>query len=219
MFSEPIKDLAKPQWLATIETLKTHGGLPVRELAEALGVSYMAAKQYGEDLTELGYLQRIRTPRATVGRPEISYRVTTKSDALFPDIGLRICLELLENSRQLFGENAPEQLIYQHFQALHTRWEKILSAIENPWEKAAKLADLRNAYGVGCIFEIVPGAAARIIDHHHPLRTVFEEYPRATTMEDRLIQDLTGSRVRRHPVPHASRVEILLADLVSPTPD
>lgn len=219
MFSETFKDLAKPQWLAALGVLIARDGTTIRELAEMLDVSYMAAKQYSEDLTRLGYLQRMRTPRTAVGRPEISYRVTPKTNRLFPDIGMSLCLELLENSRILFGENAPERLIYQHFESLHARWSKILTPLGDPREKAAELASLRCRYGAVCIFSTLPGSPARLIDTHNPLDPVFQHYPKAVSMETRLLQDLIGTNVERRTSHPGGRVEFILPGIRNPETD
>ena len=116
MFLPGFRDLVKPQWVTVIEELKLSGGLPVSELSRRVKMSYMAVKQHCEDLKEMGYLDRSRVPRTEVGRPEIFYRLSVKSDSLFPQTGAAFTLELLENLRPIFGENAPERLLFQHFQ-------------------------------------------------------------------------------------------------------
>ncbi len=214
MFTPAIQDLAKPQWLAAIRALKTSGGMPITRLAEHLGVSYMAAKQYGEDLTKLGYLERIRTPRAAVGRPEIFYRAAAKSDSLFPEPGMDFSMELLENSRLLFGENAPERLIFQHFETLRPRWSRELQSFTNPAERAKKLAALRRAAGAICSYEEQHPPCPRLIEPHHPLMPLFRKYPRAATIDTRMIEELLGTRVERiESESNPKTTEYLLPDL------
>jgi len=220
MFSTAIQDLAKPQWLAVLSALKRGGGMPITQLAEQLGVSYMAAKQYGEDLTRLGYLERIRTPRTAVGRPEIFYRVATKTDSLFPNTGMALSLELLESSRQLFGENAPERLIYQHFESLRGRWSSEFASASNLRERAQILADLRTASGAICFFEPSNAPSARLLEIHHPLTPLFRNFPRAVGMDTRLIEDLLGTHVERIETgKESATVEFLLPGLTAATAD
>jgi len=214
MFTSAIQDLAKPQWLATIKALKTTGGMPISQLATELGVSYMAAKQYGEDLTKLGYLERIRTPRTAVGRPEIFYRAAAKADTLFPGSGIGFSLELLDHCRQLFGENAPERLIYQHFETLRARWSAELAALDDPLARAQKLATLRNAAGAVCAFDAAAGPCPRLRELHNPLMPLFSKYPRAAAMDQRLIEELLGTRVERVECgKNRATVDYLLHDL------
>lgn len=223
MFSTAIKDLAKPQWIAALTALKTSGGMPISQLADKLGVSYMAAKQYGEDLTRLGYLDRIRTPRTAVGRPEIFYRAAAKMDSLFPDTGMALSLELLENSRLLFGENAPERLIHQHFESQHSRWSTDLESYPDPHERAQRLATLRSESGAVCFFDPSGEPCARLIEIHHPLTPVFRKYPRAIGMDTRLIHDLLRTRVERierhERALESATVEFLLPELPVRTSD
>lgn len=197
MFSTAIHDLAKPQWIAALKALKLSGGMTITQLADELGVSYMAAKQYGEDLTRLGYLERIRTPRTAVGRPEIFYRVAAKADALFPVTAMTFSLELLDYSRQLFGENAPDRLVYQHFETLRANWGAALASCSTPQERAQKIADLRTESGAGCFFDPSGEPCARLIEIHNPLTPLFRKYPRAVGMDVRLLEELLGTRVER----------------------
>lgn len=195
------QNLVKPQWRAVLEQLKLSGGLPVSELAGRVGVSYMAAKQHCEELKKAGYLDRSRVPRTVVGRPEIYYSLSAKADALFPQAGADFTLDLLEGLKTLFGENAPDKLFFQHFQKQQEKWLPLLAKARTVGEKAGKLAVLRGKEGclVRCVED--PESGLRIEEFHNPLQRVFERYPRAIAMEQRMIEQLLGSRVTRREFP------------------
>jgi predicted ArsR family transcriptional regulator len=199
------QDLVKPQWRALLVELKLSGGLPVSELAGRVGVSYMAAKQHCEELKKAGYLDRSRVPRMVVGRSEIYYSLSAKADALFPQAGADFTLDLLEGLKTLFGENAPDKLFFQHFQKQQEKWQPLLSKArtvgEKVGEKAGKLAGLR--VKEGCLVRCVedPESGLRIEEFHNPLQRVFERYLRAIAMEQRMIEQLLGSRVIRSELP------------------
>ena len=197
MLLSVFQDLIKPQWRAVIEELKRSGGLPVSELSRRVGVSYMAAKQHCEELKKAGYLDRSRVPRTVVGRPEIFYSLSAKADALFPQAGADFMLDLLEELKALFGENAPDKLFFQHFQKQQEKWRPLLSKAQTIGEKADKLASLRRKDG--CLVQCVedPESGLRIEEFHNPLQRVFEHYPRAVTMEQRMIEQLLGTKVTR----------------------
>jgi len=201
MFLPGFRDLVKPQWVTTLEQLKLSGGLSVSELSRRLDASYMAAKQYCEDLKELGYLERSRLPRTEVGRPEILYRLTAKAMALFPQAGVSFSLELLEQVKALFGENAPERLIFQHFQTQQEKWQPKLSKAKSLVEKATLLSALREKEGSfgRCRYDTTHGF--RIEEYHHPLQKVYEKYPRAILMEVRMLEQLLGTKVNRKEIP------------------
>jgi predicted ArsR family transcriptional regulator len=220
MFLPGYKDLAKPQWIAAIEAFKLSGQMPVTELAGRLGVSYMAAKQYCEDLRQRGYLERTRAPRREVGRPEVFYRLAPKADLLFPQAGVGFTLELLEHLQALFGESAPERLIYQYFQHLQERWQPRLAKARSLVEKATLLAGLREQAGCFGRCKVDSAKGVRIEEYHHPLMAVFARYPRAVGMELRMLEALLGTRVTRREVaggPHGpSRVDYEVATLATP---
>lgn len=191
------QDLIKPQWRVVLEELKLSGGLPVSELARHVDASYMAVKQHCEELKKAGYLDRSRVPRTAVGRPEIFYSLSAKADALFPEAGTSFTLEVLDELRELFGENTPEKVLYLHFEKLRERWEPQLAKSNSALDRAFKLVSLRGkeGYCVRCGEDEEHGFV--IEEFHNPLQRVFERYPRAVAMEQRMIEELLGSRVVR----------------------
>jgi len=195
------RDLIKSQWRIVLEQLKLSGGLPVSELSRKTGGSYMAVKTHCEELTKSGYLIRTRLPRTEVGRPEIFYSLAAKADALFPQAGLDFTLELLEEVGKMFGENAPEKLLFQYFQNQYDAWLKIVEKAGTPAERAAKLAKLRQKSGCSTVCEKKPGEPVRLVEVHNPLQRLFERYPRAAAMEQRMLEQLIGTRLTRSEIP------------------
>jgi predicted ArsR family transcriptional regulator len=197
MFLPIFHDLIKPQWRAVLEELKRSGSLPVSVLTQQLGVSYMAAKQHCEDLKKIGYLERTRIPRSSVGRPEIFYSLSAKADALFPQAGVDFTLDLLEEIKSLHGDSTPDRILFQHFQKQQEKWTVHLTKLPTLVEKIKKLAALREQNG--CSTRCTPMGNGRISleEFHNPLQRIFEHYPRAVTMEQRMIEELLGTRVTR----------------------
>lgn len=197
MFLSGFCELVKPSWVAVIEEIKVSGGLPVSELARRMEMSYMAVKQQCEELTKLGYLDRYRVARSGVGRPEILYRLGAKADALFPQAGCGLSLDLLDAARALFGETAPERMLFQYFQSQLERWRPKLSKAKSLVEKATLLAALREKEGCfgRCKYDVERGF--RIEEYHHPLKEVFARYPHAVAMECKMLEQVLGTRVVR----------------------
>lgn len=200
MFRPGFRDLVKPQWVATIEELKLSGGLPVSELARRIEASYMAVKQYCEDLKDLGYLERSRIPRSEVGRPEIFYRLTAKADALFPQAGTSFSVEILDSLKPIFGDSAPDRLLFQYFQQQQEQWLPKLAKAKSLVEKATMLAGLREKSGCFGRCKYDPEKGFRIEEYHHPLQRIFEKYPRAVAMEHRMMEQLLGTKVVRNEI-------------------
>jgi len=201
VFRAGFRDLVKKQWVALVEELKRSGGLPVPELRKRLGGSYMGVKDQCEALVERGYLETWRVPRTGVGRPEVMYRLTRKSDALFPDAGTPLSLELLEAARRLFGDTAPERLLLQYFQQLKERWLPRLSKSKSLVEKATLLTALREKEGCFGRCQYDPEQGFRIEEYHHPLQPIFDAFPNAVQFELRMMEELLGTRVQRREVP------------------
>lgn len=191
------QDLIRPQWRVVIEELKRSGGMAVAELAASVGGSYMAVKSHCEELVASGYLVRTRLPRVEVGRPVVFYSLAAKADALFPEAGLSFTLGWLEELKSMFGENAPERLLYQHFQNRFEAWAALLDPLPTLEAKARKLAALRR--GEGCASECrrADDGTLQLVEHHNPLARVFERYPRAALMEQRMLGQLLGTGVSR----------------------
>ncbi|MBC8128094.1 MAG: hypothetical protein H8M99_13215 [Gloeobacteraceae cyanobacterium ES-bin-144] len=195
------RDLIKKPWLTVIEALKISGGQPVTDLAREIGSNYMTVKTHCEDLTKAGYLIRTRLPRIAVGRPEIFYSLSNKADSLFPSAGLGFTLELLDELKLMHGENAPEKLLFQYFQKVHARYAKALEKITSPAGRLAKITAIRNKEGCTCLCENNADSPLQLIEFHNPLQRIFERYPRAASMELRMIESLLGARVTRRELP------------------
>jgi predicted ArsR family transcriptional regulator len=219
MLLPAFKDLIKPQWRKVLEQLKLQGPLPVTILSKTLDASYMAVKQQCEDLKKIGYLGRTRVPRSDIGRPEIFYALTPKANALFPDAGIAFTLDLLRELKHLFGENSADKLLFQYFEKQRGIWQKRLGGDLSRLEIVTKLAALRAKEG--CFGQCVhdPGVAIRIEEYHHPLQQIFEHYPRAIAMEQRMLEQLIGTRIHRRVSPSSGSspamtiFEISLSDL------
>jgi predicted ArsR family transcriptional regulator len=201
MLSPVFQDLLKPQWRQVIETIRHHGGLPVGEIARLVNGHYMTVKAHCDQLAKAGYLVLTRLPRGEVGRPEIFYSLSSKADALFPQAGVDFTLELLDLLRQMHGENSAEKLLFQYFTVLTARLEKQLDALKSPEERAQKLAGLRCMAGHDCRFETPAGKAARLVEAHNPLGRIIAAHPHAAGFEQRMIEQLLGTRVVRHEIP------------------
>lgn len=202
MLSPVFQDLLKPRWREIIETLKEHGGMPLSGIAHLTGGHYMTVKAHCDELTKAGYLVRTRLPRAEVGRPEIFFSLAEKADALFPQAGVGFALELLEEIRHMHGESTPDKLLYQYYSKLTARLGQQLASLKTPPEKARKLADLRSRSGHACRFEpATEDLPARLIETHNPLARVIEGHPHAVTFEQRMIEQLLGTRVTRREIP------------------
>ncbi len=197
MFSQEFHDLSRPQVLNILEKIKTSGGSPIAQIAQELDISYMGAKQHCEKLVKLGYLDTWRVPRAAAGRPEKLYVLTDKCDEMFPQAGVELSLELLASVKRLFGENAPDRLLFQYFESLRDSWKKSVHRGKSIVERATRLSELRQKYGCFSRCHYSPETGFRLEEYHHPMKRIFEQYPSAIMMEVRMLEQVLGTKVRR----------------------
>lgn len=199
MFLGVHRDTMRASWAVILEALKRSGGMPVSDLAREVGMSYMGVKQHCLKLAKLGYLEEWRLPREKkeVGRPEKLYRLTPECDPLFPEAGVDLTLAVLRGAREMFGDSAPEKVLYRHFQDLREQWQPKVRAGKSLVEKATRLADLRDKAGwfSRCHYDVTTGF--RIEEFHNPLARIYQEYPNAVRMEVQMMEALLGTRVVR----------------------
>lgn len=200
MFHPAFHDLLKPQWLTTLAELKVSGGMAVSELSRRLDSSYMTVKQYCEDLTKLGYLQRSRVPRTEIGRPEIFYRLSEKAEGMFPGIPENFTLAVLDQIQRSFGETAPDRLLFQYFQEREEEWKEKLSKGTTLLYKAQLFVKIRSQERLflRCLHDDASGVIT-LREFHHPLARVFAKHPRAIEMERRAVEGALGVKVSRAP--------------------
>jgi predicted ArsR family transcriptional regulator len=163
-------------------------------------MSYMGVKQQCEVLVKLGYLERERVARSEVGRPEISYRLSRKSDVLFPQAGVSFTLEMLGLFKPMFGDKAAEKVLSHYFDEKKAQLLPRMQRAKSLIEKATLLTALREKDGCfsRCAYE--PGKGLRIEEYHHPLWAIFAAYPSAVQMELRMMEELLGSRLERREI-------------------
>ncbi|MEO1844761.1 MAG: winged helix-turn-helix transcriptional regulator [Akkermansiaceae bacterium] len=197
MFSQALRDIARPTYTEILEALKRSDGMAVSELAKELKMSYMGVKQHCVNLEKKGYLKTWRVPRTQVGRPEKLYRLTEACEELFPQSGPTLTLNLLKAVKKLYGESAPEKMLFHHFEDQRQRWAEKMKSATSLAEKASQLAELRDAEGCFSKCSYDPQTGLRIEEYHHSMSMIYAEYPNAVRMEVQMMEQLLGSRVVR----------------------
>ena len=185
-----------------LSALKCSDGMPISDLARELEMSYMGVKQHCLNLTKMGYLEEWRVPREKreVGRPEKLYRLSKKCDPLFPEAGVGLTLTLLSGVKQLYGEAAPEKLLFHYFHELRDRWLPKIRSGKSLVEKATKLTALREQEGWFSRCHYDPETGFRIEEFHNPMRQIYELYPNAVRMEVQMMEQVLGTKVARNEV-------------------
>ena len=209
MYEKLIREIGRSQRLDILLALKRGGAMTVKELAGHFRMSYMGIKQHCLDLEKEGYLDTWRRPVAK-GRPEMLYRLTSRSQGLFPGVSNQLTVELLEAIQQTYGPAAPTKLLFGIFnqRAEHYRSQIQFSGLT---DRAEGLARLRDAEGYLAEFS-PPGYRARrradtaasgdltmlrITEHHSPVEPILRRYPILARLEQELFARVLASPVRR----------------------
>lgn len=95
-----------------LELFKTHGVLVIREIAEKIGLTGMAIRKHVLQLQKKGYVE-IAGKRGHAHKPAYMYRLTSASEALFPEQYGELAVELLDHLQELRGEEAVRALFYK----------------------------------------------------------------------------------------------------------
>lgn len=211
MFLKVARAIARPQTFAILDLLKRSSGLSVNEIAKSLKLSYMGVKQYCNELHKKGLVDTWRRPKE-VGRPELSYRLTAKAGAFYPEVGNELSLDILESAQQLYGPTAPDKLLYNFFAKKTEAYLKKIKGATTA-ERATAFAKLRDQEGYCAQIEIDPVEGFRVVEFHSLLKEVGLKYPSVLRMEEMMFSRILGvpvQRSERH-ISGLSRMEFLVA--------
>src|ERR1700752_3523342 len=140
-----LSEIGRTQRLEILNSLKRTQGMSVNELVAKMKMSYMGIKQHCLTLQRDGYLDTWRRPQK-MGRPEMVYRLTRRTHDLFVTDSNQLTLELLRSSREIYGPNAPQKLLYNVF-GKRTSALKVRVKGDTVAERARSLARVRDVEG------------------------------------------------------------------------
>jgi predicted ArsR family transcriptional regulator len=187
-----LAQLGRTPRIEIVNRLKRTQGLTVGELAELLGMSYMGVKDHCVQLHKAGYLDTWRKPRPS-GRPEMVYRLTDRAKDLFPRACNEATIHLLESARELYGNTAPEKLLFQMFQRKAADY-RLRIRTPSPVERAKLFTRLRDNEGAMADWD---GVNARITEHHSPIADLIEAFPLVARLETDMFAKVLGVAVSR----------------------
>ena len=185
------RELPNRSAYAVANELKRSNGLPVGEIAERLGLSYMGAKAQCLALEKSGHITS-RNHHHGSGRPRLIYRLTAKGQRLFQNDDHGVAVSLLHEARTLFGPAAAEKLLFLYFQKQTAVFLKDIPAKAPLEDRLAAVAARRDAGGHMARVE-----GGCLVESHVPLAAIFEAFPAATAMEEAMISKVLGVAVTR----------------------
>jgi predicted ArsR family transcriptional regulator len=191
-----LAEIGRTQRLEILNTLKRTRGLSVNQLVAKMKMSYMGIKQHCLTLERDGYLDTWRRPQK-MGRPEMVYRLTRRSHALFQADSNAFTLDLLQSIEEIYGNNAPEKLLYNLFER-KTQELKGKVKGETVEERARSLAAVRDEDGHMAQFVNEPNEGGpQILECHSPIMNLVEKYEIIGRLEQDMFEKILQTPVRR----------------------
>ena len=175
-----------------LREIKSSGPVPVRPLAEKLGLSYMGAKSHCLALEKRGLLVGRNAHRGP-GRPLLVYSLTARGQAWFEENDNAAAISILRHAQNLFGPTSAGKLLFLYFQE---RLEKYRASIPSKLpiaEKMERLAALRDSEG--CMATLDNGIG--ILERHSPWAALHKAFPEADALEEAMFRQILGVPVRR----------------------
>jgi predicted ArsR family transcriptional regulator len=191
-----LAEIGRTQRLEILNSLKRSKGMSVNELVQKMRMSYMGIKQHCLTLHRDGYLDTWRRPQK-MGRPEMVYRLTSRTHDLFQSDSNQMTLELLKSSQEIYGPNAAEKLLYNVFEKRTAALKPKVKG-ETVAERAKSLAKIRDAEGYMAQFTTdEKEGGPQIFECHSPILNLLERYPIVRRLEQDMFEALLGTSVRR----------------------
>lgn len=173
--------------------LKRGGPKSLVELAERMGVSKMGVHKHVVGLEDRGLVERFYE-RNGVGRPRLWFRLSQKSNALFPKAYSEISLSALSFIERRLGRDAVEQVLRERQNDLYAKYSPRLAGKEG-FDRVKELAKLRDEDGYMAEARRVGKRSVELLEHNCPVLQIASKYQEACWTEQQLFARLLGSKV------------------------
>ena len=191
-----LRDMLRTPVIGIILHLKRSPGMSVKELCSVMGMSYMGVKQHCDDLDKKGFLDTWRRPKSA-GRPEKVYRLTHKLDPLFPSVSGEMTEEILDMSERVFGETAPQKLLFTYFQEKADSLAPKMEGLSTV-DRATLLAKIRAQEGCMSVCEVdEDGQGLSLVEYHCPFASLAVKYDIVRELECDMLERLLNCPVQR----------------------
>ncbi|HKP54744.1 MAG TPA: hypothetical protein VJ183_19075 [Chloroflexia bacterium] len=175
------------------------GSASIKDLEAALGVTTTAVREQIAHLLREGFIQATRV-RGEVGRPYYVYSLTAKAQELFPKDYAALAMLLLEETRELHGQEGLRELLNR----VSRRMAEKLGGHAEGKELSQKLMGLVAALGgAGMEVSMLPvtegegqGEGSFVLKAHScPYFEVAKSHREICEMEAEMLGDLLGTSV------------------------
>ena len=156
-----------------LNSLKTSGQLTAADAAQAVGLTSMGARGHLERLEQQGLVTYHETVKGR-GRPRRYWSLTSLGHRLFPQQYDHLSLELINNIRELFGDDGLNQVIAARQDKALQKYRRQLDPLPKAEDKLRELARLRTQEGYMAEVIATDADTWELIEHHCPICAVAE---------------------------------------------
>jgi predicted ArsR family transcriptional regulator len=176
-----------------LEYLKRHGQATITELAEHLDMAPVSVRHHldlliGDNLVEASRVRR----KSGAGRPKRLYALTPQADALFPNNYQKLAGVALDVLRQVLSPEAMTEVMQALAEETLRHAPDDLASLP-PEQRLQAAVDFLNQEGYMAFCEC---AGEEILLHtcHCPYKDLVASHPEICSLDDTLVQRLTGMR-------------------------
>lgn len=184
--------------------MKTRGRKTAQQLAELLGVTSMGARRQLEAALEKG-LVKCEDVADKVGRPARYWTLTDAGNARFPDRHSDLAVQLIEQTRSLFGQEGLERLIEAREHAIEAHYRMEVQDHAGLEQRVEALARARDAEGYMADAQVQEDGSVLLIENHCPICAAARECQNFCRSELEIFRRVMGEGCR------VERAEHLLA--------
>jgi predicted ArsR family transcriptional regulator len=195
MFTPPLSEVPEKTQEAVLLYLKRQGEMTVGELCAVLGITSMAVRRHLAALQKDGFVDA-RLERQSRGRPTYKFRLTHKSESLFPSDFQNMAIDLLDIVYEEKGHKGVMELLSRRNDKLANR---LRSRVENLTlaERVKEVSKIFSENGYMTESKALEDGNFVIFQRHCAVHDLANQYRQLCVLEPRLMENLLGVKVTR----------------------
>ena len=195
MITQPLPAVPERTQEALLLHLKREGELTVGDLVQLLNITSMAVRRHLTALQQDGLVES-RVEKQSRGRPTFKFRLTQKSEALFPSGVQGLAIDLLDIVYEQSGSKGVMELLERRNAKLA---ERLRVRVENlpVAERVIEVAKIFSENGYMTESQPLEDGNFIIFQRHCAVHDLANQYRQICVLEPKLMEDLLGLKVTR----------------------
>lgn len=180
-----------------LNILKKADRLTIREIMEHFAISEIAVRKQLHELVQRGFVKQI-SHKQKLGRPYLTYELSKKGHETFPNQYKTFPVELLEDLKELQGEQAVRKLLDKHGERERTYMDNVIQE-DDLDKKLAEMVHVQNERGY--MLEVMKTARGdiEIRNFNCPVAAIALCYDQMCMNEQKLYEEIFHeSEVKAH---------------------